>query len=84
MTHINYANKTTLGHKLTELQAILLLSYLNQGKYFILDNCRWVVFRGDNFNKHTINKVPASDQSVKTMATILHTGLQNLTDTGDK
>lgn len=67
-----------------KLQAILLLSYLNQGKYFILDNCRWVVFRGDNFNKHTINKVPASDQRVKTMATILHTGLQNLTDTGDK
>lgn len=57
-----------------------MLSYLNQGEYFILHDRRWVVFRRDDFNKHTINKVPAGDQSMKTMATVLHTRLQDLRD----
>lgn len=53
-------------------------SYLNQGKHFILNYSRWVVFRWDNFYKHTINKIPASDQGMKTMATVLYTSLQYL------
>lgn len=56
------------------------LSYLNQGEYFILNDRRWVVFRWDDFNKHAVDKVPAGDQSVKTMAAVLHTRLQDLQD----
>lgn len=54
------------------------LSYLNQGEDFILHNCRWVVFRRDDFNKHPVDKVPAGDQSMKPMAAVLHTRLKDL------
>lgn len=56
------------------------LSHLDQGEHFILNDCRRVVFRGDDLNKHAIDKVPAGDQSVKTMAAVLHARLQNLRD----
>lgn len=45
-----------------------------------MNNCRRVVFRGDDFNKHAIDKVPASDQRVKAMAAVLHARLQDLAD----
>ncbi len=69
------------GNKPTQSEAMWLLSHLNQGEHFILNDCRRIVFRGDDFNKHAIDKVPASDQSVETMAAVLHTRLQDLTDT---
>lgn len=69
------------GNKLINaIGGVLLLSYLNQGEYFILNNGRWVVFRRDDFDKYSINKVPASDQSMKPMAAVLHTCLQDLMD----
>lgn len=49
-----------------------------------MNDRRRVVFRGDDFNKHAINKVPASDQSMETMAAVLHTRLQDLTDAEKK
>lgn len=45
-----------------------------------MNDRRRIVFRGDDFNKDAINKVPAGDQSMKTMAAVLHTRLQDLTD----
>lgn len=62
------------------MQADSDLSYLNQGEDFILHDRRWVVLRRNDFNKHTVDKVPAGDQSMKTMAAVLHTCLQDLQD----
>lgn len=66
--------------EVTKWAGSLTLSYLNQGEYFILNDRRWVIFRRDDFNEHAVDKVPAGDQSVKTMAAVLHTRLQDLRD----
>lgn len=82
MTCLDYANviHNTRQQTNTRCKHFYRPSYLNQGEDFILNDCGGVVFRGDDFNEYAINKVPASDQSMKTMAAVLHARLQDLMD----
>lgn len=80
MRRVHLHDKQHMAINWQLMQAMFLLSYLNQGEHFILNDRGRVVFRGDDFNKHAIDKVPASDQSMKAMAAVLHTRLQDLTD----
>lgn len=54
------------------------LLHLYQGKNFVLHNGRGIVFRRNDLNHNSINKVPGGDESMEAITTVLHTGLKYL------
>lgn len=54
------------------------LLHLYKGKYFVLYDGWGVVFRRNDLNQNSINKVPGSDESMEAITTVLHTCLENL------